>query len=84
MPAFNDEYLLTSFFKFPSNIQTQVLSVPAKDQEMFMRRLIERNEENRQKNAKKMGENILLHVDEKIDEPNNNEENDGETKTIIF
>ena len=85
MPAFNDEYLLTSFFKFPSNIQTQVLSVPDKDQEMFMRRLIERNEENnRLKNAKKMGENILLHVDEKKDEPNNNEENDGETKTIIF
>jgi len=79
MPAFKDPYLLTSFFKFPPEVQTQVLSVPASDQEILVRRLVEKNEEKKQKRAEKMGENILLQVEDENKEAlqNGNNGNNG-------
>jgi len=87
MPAFQDEYLLTSYFKFPTELQTQVLSVPAKDQELFVRRLVERSEEKKREQEEKLSENLLMQVDEDEvdkDENKDHEDGNGATKSIVF
>ena len=94
MPAFQDEYLLTSYFKFPTELQTQVLSVPAKDQELFVRRLVERSEEKKRQLEEKQNENLLLQVDgsddddkdkdKDKDKDDGNNGDDGATKSIVF
>ena len=87
MPAFDDEYLLSSFFRFPPDIQTQVLSVPAKDQETFVRGLIERNEQKKRRAAENASDNILLQVEDLDDAADENgdqtsNKHQGETKSI--
>ena len=85
MPAFQDEYLLTSFFKFPKEMQTYVLSVPQKDQELLVRRLVERNEEKLREKREKENENLLLKVDDANEEPDTDKDatNKSEEKQII-
>jgi DNA-directed RNA polymerase II subunit RPB2 len=88
MPAFTDQYLLTSFFRFPPEIQTQVLSVPAKDQELFVRGLIERNEQKKRRAAENASNNILLKVDDLDGDDDDKKEGEdggttGEVKSII-
>ena len=88
MPAFDDQYLLTSFFRFPPEIQTQVLSVPAKDQEVFVKGLIERNEQKKRRAAENASGNILMHVEDLDDDDDTNtgevngNSSVGEVKTI--
>lgn len=76
-PAFSDTVLLEAYHSFPAEIQTQILSVPAKDQEVFVRRLMERNEEKKREKLNKDLNNPLLRLDEDDVDDNGQETNNN-------